>query len=78
MKRGSTIFLKVAVFLLGAPVLALGIAGVPWLADNPANPDYAPVLYPIAIMMYVSVVPFFVALHQAAALIRTKRSLPFP
>ena len=28
MKQGSTLFLKIAVFLIGAPVLALGIFGV--------------------------------------------------
>ena len=28
MKQGSTLFLKIAVFLMGVPVLALGIFGV--------------------------------------------------
>jgi hypothetical protein len=69
MKRGSTIFLKLAVFLIGSPVLALGIYGLPWLANNPANPDYAHILYPIVIGMYVSVIPFFVALYQAFKLL---------
>ncbi|MBA9026601.1 DUF2975 domain-containing protein [Peribacillus huizhouensis] len=65
MKRGSTLFLKVAVFLIGTPVLALCIFGLPWLAKNPVNPDYAHILYPILIGIYVSVIPFFVALYQA-------------
>jgi hypothetical protein len=69
MKRGSTIFLKLAVFLIGTPVLALGIYGLPWLANNPANPDYAHILYPIVIGLYVSVIPFFVALYQAFKLL---------
>lgn len=69
MKRGSTIFLKLAVFLIGSPVLALGIYGLPWLANNPANPDYAHILYPIVIGMYVSVIPFFGALYQAFKLL---------
>lgn len=69
MKRGSTIFLKLAVFLIGSPVLALGIYGLPWLANNPVNPDYAHILYPIVIGMYVSVIPFFVALYQAFKLL---------
>jgi hypothetical protein len=69
MKRGSTIFLKLAVFLIGSPVLALGIYGLPWLANNPANPDYAHILYPIVIGLYVSVIPFFVALYQAFKLL---------
>ena len=69
MERGSTLFLKIAVILMGIPVLALGIFGVPWLAKNPANPDYAHILYPIVIGMYVSVIPYFVALYQAFKLL---------
>jgi hypothetical protein len=69
MKRGSTLFLKMAVFLIGTPVLALAIFGMTWLPKNPANPDYAHILYPIVIGMYVSVIPFFVALFQAFKLL---------
>lgn len=58
MKRGSTLFLRMAVFLIGTPVLALGIYGLFWLAKNPANPDYAHILYPIVIGMCLSVFPF--------------------
>ncbi len=65
----STIFLKIAVILIGLPVLALCIYGLPWLANNPVNPDYAHILYPILIGMYVSVIPFFVALYQAFKLL---------
>ncbi len=69
MKRGSTLFLRMAVFLIGTPVLALGIYGLFWLPKNPVNPDYSHILYPIVIGMYVSVVPFFVALYQAFTLL---------
>ncbi|MBY0116547.1 DUF2975 domain-containing protein [Paenibacillus sp. FSL L8-0435] len=69
MKRGTTIFLKLAVFLIGAPILALCIFGIPWLANNPVNPNYAGALYPIVIIMYVSVIPFIVALYQAFRLL---------
>lgn len=69
MKQGSTLFLKIAVFLIGAPVLALGIFGVTYLVNNPANPNYAHILYPIVIGMYISVIPFFVALYQAFKLL---------
>jgi len=65
----STIFLKIAVALIGIPVLALCILGLPWLANNPVSPDYAHILYPILIGMYVSVIPFFVALYQAFKLL---------
>jgi hypothetical protein len=69
MKRGTTLFLKIAVILIGIPILALCIYGVPWLVNNPVNPDYAHILYPILIGMFVSVIPFFVALYQAFKLL---------
>jgi hypothetical protein len=69
MKRGSTLFLRMAVFFIGTPVLALAIFGLTWLPKNPANPDYAYMLYPIVIGMYVSAIPFFVALYQAFKLL---------
>jgi hypothetical protein len=69
MKRGSTLFLRLAVILIATPVLALGIFGLTWLPKNPANPDYAHILYPIVVGMYVSVIPFFGALVQAFKLL---------
>ncbi|KKK39106.1 membrane protein [Mesobacillus campisalis] len=69
MKRGSTLFLRMAVILIAAPVLAMGIFGLFWLSKNPANPDYAHILYPIVIGMYVSVIPFLAALYQAFKLL---------
>ncbi|PMC35631.1 DUF2975 domain-containing protein [Bacillus sp. UMB0899] len=69
MKIGSTLFLKLAVFLMGTPVLGFGIFGFIWLAKNPANPDYAHILYPIVIGVYVAVIPFFIALFQAFKLL---------
>jgi len=68
MKR-ETLFLKFVVVLMGLPVLALSIYGLPWLANNPANPDYATILYPIIIGMYLSVIPFIFALYQAFKLL---------
>ncbi|MEC5424726.1 DUF2975 domain-containing protein [Virgibacillus sp. C22-A2] len=69
MKRGTTLFLKIAVIFIGIPVLALCIVGLPWLANNPVNPDYAHILYPILIGIYVSVIPFIIALYQAFKLL---------
>jgi hypothetical protein len=69
MKRGSTLFLKVAVFLIGTPILALCVYGSYWLASNPVNPNYAHILYPILIGMYISVIPFFIALYQTFKLL---------
>ncbi|MDF2673363.1 MAG: hypothetical protein K0R09_1628 [Clostridiales bacterium] len=69
MKRYSTTFLKIAVTLIGMPVLALCIFGLTWLFNNPANPNYARMLYPIVIGMYASAIPFFIALYQATRLL---------
>jgi hypothetical protein len=71
MKRGSTIFLKIAVFLIGTPVLALCIFGLPMIAKEAAesNSEFVYVLYGILIVMYVSAIPFFVALYQAFKLL---------
>ena len=69
MKRGTTLFLKLAVLFIGLPIIALCIFGLIWLISNPANPDYDQVLYPIIIGMYISIIPFFIALYQAFKLV---------
>ncbi|WP_018931263.1 DUF2975 domain-containing protein [Gracilibacillus lacisalsi] len=69
MKQGSTLFLKIAVLFIGIPVLALCLFGLVQLANNPVNPDYAHLLYPIVIGMYVSAIPFYMALYWAFRLL---------
>ena len=71
MKRGSTNFLKVAVIFLGIPILALCIFVLPILAKDAAegNSEFAYVLYGIVIVMYVSAIPYFIALYQAFKLL---------
>ncbi|MFL0196098.1 DUF2975 domain-containing protein [Clostridium sp. WILCCON 0269] len=61
MKQYSTIFLKVAIILIGIPVLALCIF---WL---PSAADY--LHYPILIGMYVAAISFFFALYQSLKLV---------
>lgn len=69
MKQYSTIFLRIAVIIIGIPVLALCIFGLYWLTKNPTNPNYAHILYPVIIGIYVSAIPFFGALYQALRLL---------
>jgi len=69
MNQASTLFLRIAVLFIGTPVLALCIFGLVKLANHPANPDYAHILYPILIGMYLAVFPFFFALFQAFRLL---------
>lgn len=58
MERASTLLLKIAVILLGTPALALIIFGLPWLINNPVNPVYAHILYPVIIGLYITIIPF--------------------
>lgn len=68
MKR-ETLFLKIAVFLIGTPVLALCVFGLPWLAKDVAGSELAYLIYGILVVMYVSAIPFFGALYQAIRLL---------
>ena len=61
MKRCSTIFLKIAVFLIGGPVLALCIFWLPSFANY--------LSYTVLIGVYASAVIFFFALYQALKLL---------
>lgn len=70
MKKGSTLFLKVAVILIGLPVLALCMFLLPQIASE-ANEaaargsDLAFAVYAILMVLYVSAVPFYFALFQS-------------
>ncbi|HEY4599788.1 MAG TPA: DUF2975 domain-containing protein [Cerasibacillus sp.] len=71
MERGSTLFLKLAVFLIGAPVLALCIFLVPKIANYGAElyPDFAYIKYLLLMVMYGAAIPFYFALYQAFKLL---------
>lgn len=69
MKQGSTLFLKVVLFCMGIPVLAICVAGAVQLVRNPANPEYAPLLYPAVVLIYITVIPFIMALVQSFSLL---------
>ena len=71
MKRGSTFFLKVAVILIGIPVLALCIFLVPEIASFAAElyPDFTSIQYLVFIIFYAAAIPFYFALYQAFKLL---------
>ncbi|URN95844.1 MAG: DUF2975 domain-containing protein [Candidatus Pristimantibacillus lignocellulolyticus] len=71
MKRGTTLFLKVAVILIGIPVLALCIFIVPEIANFIAElyPDHNYLKYLVFIDLYAAAIPFYLALHQAFKLL---------
>jgi hypothetical protein len=70
MKRGTISFLKVAIFIIGMIILVL-CAWLPGLASDAArmNPEYAYLQYPVLVGVYISVIPFFLALFQAFKLL---------
>ncbi len=70
MKR-ETLFLKLAVILMGFPVLALCIFLVPELGNIAAKllPEFAYIKYPVFIAFYASAIPFYFALYQAINLL---------
>ncbi|MFD2216839.1 DUF2975 domain-containing protein [Metabacillus endolithicus] len=72
MKLMSTLFLKIAVVLLGFPVLAICIFLVPELGDVSSEllPDVAFIQYLVSAIFYASAIPYFFALFQAFKLLR--------
>jgi hypothetical protein len=74
MKQRSTLFLKIAVFLIGTPVLALCIFLLPQIVYEAIEhaqkgSELAYVVFGILIVMYVSTIPFYLALYQAFKLL---------
>ena len=71
MKRGTTLFLKIAVILIGIPVLALCIFLVPEIANFAGElyPDIAYMKYLVLIDLYAAAIPFYFALYQAFKLL---------
>ena len=72
MKRGSTLFLRGAIVLLGLPILAVCILGISRFDPNSPYwqlPELANLQYPILIGLYAAMIPFFVALYQTLKLL---------
>ena len=71
MKHGSTFFLKIAVILIGVPILALCIFLVPEIGNFAAElyPDMAYIKYLVFIDLYAAAIPFYFALYQAFTLL---------
>lgn len=64
MKKGSTLFLKIVIALIGTVVLALGISFMIAAADEDGK-----MYLPMLLVMYVTAIPFFFALYQAMKLL---------
>ena len=66
MKRGSTIFLRTIVFLLGLGVLSLCLYVIPSIIRSGEAGIYRNIL----LGMYIPAIPFFVALYQTLKLLK--------
>lgn len=71
MERGTTLFLKAAVIVIGLPVLALCIFLVPEIADFIAElyPEHTYLKYLVYAEFYAAALPFYFALYQAFRLL---------
>ncbi|MFD2615001.1 DUF2975 domain-containing protein [Paenibacillus gansuensis] len=70
MERGSTLFLKAAVVVIGLPILALCILALPeGIKDSLGDPYPFNLVVPIIIGLYLAVIPFYAALYQAFKLL---------
>ena len=71
MKKGSTIFLRVVIYILGLSVLAFCIFALPVITRGAAAefPPIAPLREAILFGLWVTSIPFFTALYQALKLL---------
>lgn len=72
MEKVTTLFLKIAVILLGVPILALCIFLVPEMASLAAKllPEFSFIKFLVFIVFDASAIPFYFALFQAFKLLR--------
>jgi hypothetical protein len=69
MKHGSTLFLKVVIYLIGIGMLA-GMIRFPQTEGRAANLDLVSIyMDPFIIYIYIGSLPFFVGLYQALKLL---------
>ncbi|SIS55382.1 DUF2975 domain-containing protein [Salimicrobium flavidum] len=70
MKKGSTLFLKIAIIIIGLPILALCILVLPKIAGEAISQvqngsELGYVVLGILIIMYAAAFPFYFALYQS-------------
>jgi hypothetical protein len=71
VKKSTTFFLKVAIGLIGLFVIAMSILALPsLLKDVSENPNqFTKYIYSIVVIMYITIIPFFIALFQTIKLL---------
>jgi hypothetical protein len=71
LKQKKLAFLKTIIFVVGFIVLSLCVFLLPILARDAAvmNPEYAYLKLPVLLSLYVTAIPFFIALYQTLRLL---------
>lgn len=69
VKRKSTAFLRLVVYLIGILVIGLYIFVIPWISSQASTPYRAHVLYPIVALLLLTGVPFYLALFNSVKLL---------
>jgi hypothetical protein len=71
MKRGTLPFLKMTIVIIGTIILGLCLFLLPGTAKDAAemNPEYAYLRFPVLIGLYITAIPFFLALYHAVKLL---------
>ncbi|MCL6603911.1 MAG: DUF2975 domain-containing protein [Paenibacillus sp.] len=69
MERGTTLILKVTVFILAIPILALCIFVLPMIATEATEHYPAYWIYFVITILYATAIPYLVALFQALRLL---------
>jgi len=69
MKRGSTIFLRGLIFIMGVAALALWIFSVYWFANMVVEGELLYLQYAILVGLIAPAIPFFFALYQTLKLL---------
>jgi hypothetical protein len=76
MNRVATFFLRTVIYTAGAVILVLCTFWLPEMASSAAiqNPQYAYLRYPIQMGIYLTTIPFYLALYQSLNLLNWFRS----
>ncbi len=66
MKRGSTLFLRIALIIIGGVILAFCIFGLPsmWKGGPAEFPQVTSTIRLMVVVTYISAIPFYFALYK--------------
>lgn len=71
MEKGTTLFLKSVLIVMGLPVLAFCILVMPSIAKEILgyHPEYSSFIYAVLVVMYATAIPYYLALYQSFKLL---------